>query len=381
MRFLAILIFLVTVSGIGVWQLMTSLGGPSADVATARSGDASREGGEPPTRPQAAAPAPLGAGDSGRAQVGEAVRFIIQQGQTTGEIARELERAGLVRNATLFRVWVQWRGAEGKLQAGEYDLRRGMGQDELIEALQQAKAKDEPIRFLEGWRIEEMAEELERRELGVDAKRFVELARTPQFLYDFLGSLPPGASLEGYLFPDTYRVIPGKTTAEELVHAMLKRFGEALSPDLREEARRSGHTIHQVVTLASIVEREAVLQQERPRVAGVFQNRVRAGMHLNADPTLQYALGHQRNTGTWWKKPLLNPDKTINSPYNTYVHIGLPPGPICNAGRASLIAAARPERTDYFYFVANEMRADGSHVFAKTLDEHERNRRQYQKSS
>jgi UPF0755 protein len=287
---------------------------------------------------------------------------------------------GLVANSLIFRFRVQWRGAEGKLQAGDYQLHDGMSEDELIETLQAAKAKDVAITFVEGQRLEEFAAALEGADVGIDAKRFLDLARRGNFTYDFLESKPAGASLEGFLFPDTYRVIPGKTTPEELIHAMLKRFGEAFPPALREQAKKNtGLSTYEVVTLASIVEREAQVKEERPRIAAVYVNRLRDREGLFADPTIQYALGTQQAKPDDWWPVLRDAPRNIlpQSPYNTYTQGGLPPSPIANPGAASIRAVAEPDTSDAKYFVRNDVKNDGSHVFSRTLAEHEANRLRY----
>lgn len=307
---------------------------------------------------------------------GEAVTFTINSGETTGTIAERLSQMGLIPNALLFRFWVQWKGAEGRLQAGDYQLRQGMSMDDLINVLQTAKAIDVAITFVEGRRIEEFAELLEKSETGIDARRFLDLVKRGNFTYDFLEGKPAGASLEGFLFPDTYRVIPGKTTPEELIHQMLKRFGESFSPQLREAAKRNNNlSVYDTVILASIIEREAAVKDERPRIASAYTNRLRDGEGLFADPTIQYAVGKQ---GDWW--PVLRdvPRNIVpTSRYNTYVFAGLPPSPICNPGAASIRAAAEPEKTNYKYFVRDDIKNDGSHVFAQTLAQHEENRRRF----
>jgi UPF0755 protein len=377
MRIAIVFLMLLAVSGAGIAVLaanatrdgpnVLAFGSPGARDAAAGRSDA------PPSQPSGTAsetaprpPAP-----------GEVVTFTIQRGETTAAIAERLAQMGLVPNALLFRLWVQWRGAEGKLQAGEYQLRQGMTMDELVETLQAAKAKEVAITFVEGRRIEEFAETLEKADAGIDAARFLALAQRGSFAYDFLDSKPPSASLEGYLFPDTYRVIPGKTTPEELIHMMLKRFGDTLTPQMREQARRQNLTIHQFVTLASIVEREAQVKEERGLIAAVLLNRLRDKECLCADATIQYAIGRK---GAWW--PVLQ-DFARNiepgSPYNTYTNAGLPPGPIANPGAAALKAVADPEKVDYKYYVRNDVKNDGSHVFARTLAEHEANIRRYQR--
>ena len=307
------------------------------------------------------------------------VPFLIHEGQSTEEIAQALQRAGLVNNTLLFRVMARLRGVDGKLQAGEYRLRRNMSVDELLVVLQHAPVKELTVTFIEGWRMEEFAAELQRRQL-LDGSAFLALAQGGTAAYPWLRSRPDGASLEGYLFPSTYR-LTAQTTPQELIDTLLRKFGEVLTPVMREQIRRRELTIHEVVTLASIVEREAVLPGERRRIAGVYVNRRRDGIGLYADPTVQYALGYQPGIETWWKRPLLFQDLEIESPYNTYRYAGLPPGPICNPGLASLQAAIDPEAHKFFYFVANDVAGDGSHVFARTLAEHEQNRQRYQRQS
>lgn len=326
----------------------------------------------PVTQPAAgAAPSPVE-----QVQPGETVTFTIRSGETTSSVAERLAQQGLTRHPLLFRFWVQWRGAEGKLQAGDYQLRQGMTDDELIQSLQAAKAKDVAITFIEGRRIEEYAELIEKADVGIDHRRFLDLARRGNFTYDFLETKPSGATLEGFLFPDTYRVIPGKTTAEELVHAMLKKFGEQFPAPMREAAQRNtGLNLYQAVTIASIVEREAQVREERPRIAVVYVNRLRDREGLFADPTIQYAIG---KAGDWW--PVLRDSPRNIAPesrYNTYVHLGVPPSPIANPGASALRAVAEPEKSDYKYFVRNDVANNGSHVFSRTLPEHEANRVRY----
>ncbi len=305
------------------------------------------------------------------------VPFLVHEGQSTEEIAQALQRAGLVNNPLVFRVMARLRGVDGKLQAGEYQLRRNMSVDELLVVLQHAPVKELTVTFIEGWRIEEFAAALQRRQL-LDGSAFLALAQQGAATYSWLRSRPDGASLEGYLFPSTYRLTE-ETTPQQLLDRMLQKFGEVLTPAMREQIRSQGRTIHEVVTLASIVEREAVLSGERQRIAGVYVNRLREGIGLYADPTVQYALGYQPNAETWWKRPLLFQDLEIDSPYNTYRYAGLPPGPICNPGLASLQAAIDPEAHEFFYFVANDVAGDGSHVFARTLSEHVQNQQRYQR--
>ena len=339
---------------------------------------------EAPARPPSAPvqPAPTVAPVASAAPVaeGESTAFVVRQGETTGSIAERLTQTGLVAHPTIFRFWVQWKGAEGRLQAGEYRLRQGMSMDEIIDAMLTARARDVAVTFVEGRRLEEYAEILRGADVGIEGQRFLELATRGNFAYDFLESKPPGATLEGYLFPDTYRVIPGKTTAEELIHQMLKRFGETLPPQVREQAQKNtGLNVHQTVILASIVEREAQVKGERPRIAAVYTNRLRDRECLCADATIQYGIGK----GPEWWPVLRQQARTIEpqNPFNTYTNPGLPPGPIASPGASALLAAVEPEKTAYKYYVRNDVQNDGSHVFALTLAEHEQNITRYQRRS
>jgi UPF0755 protein len=303
------------------------------------------------------------------------VTFTIESGETAGAIAQRLEAEGLVTDAELFRRLLQYRGADATVEAGVYELARDMTMDEIIQALQRGRAEEVTFTFPEGWRAAQMADLLQAQGI-VSAQDYMALVNDPtRFDYDFLRDLPPGSTLEGYLFPDTYTVIPAETSAESIISMQLETFGTRVTPDLRASAAARGMTLQQALTLASIVEREAVVSQERPTIAGVFINRWEDGILLNADPTIQYALGLQAETGDWWKRPLTSEDLQLDSPYNTYTRPGLPPGPISNPGLDSIRATILAPDTEYYYFVS---RNDGTHVFATTLEEHIENVQQYQ---
>jgi UPF0755 protein len=189
-----------------------------------------------------------------------------------------------------------------------------------------------------------------------------------------LADRPPRGSYEGYLFPDTYR-LPVEATPEDLITAMLENLANKLPADVFNLTERQGLTFYEVLTLAAIVEREAVLPTERPIIASVYLNRLSPDSprpHLEADPTVQYAMGYQSETGQWWKTPVsLEEYAAVDSPYNTYLYPGLPPGPIANPGLASIMAVLQPAETDYFFFVCRRPRCEGGeHVFAKTYEEH-----------
>ena len=299
----------------------------------------------------------------------------IPPGSTTDQIADQLREAGVIRSALAFRLRARQSGLDGSFQAGQHVLRRNMSVDEAIEALQKAEVQDRVLTLIEGWRREEIAVYLETQN-ALSASEFLTLTAGAGFERDFLKERPDTASLEGYLFPDTYR-IENETTTTEFIEGLLNQFSRKIGGGVSDGFQVNGLNIHQAVTLAAIVEREAQAPAERPMIASVFYNRLNVNMHLGADPTVQYALGYQESEGRWWKKALTYEDLRVASPYNTYANVGLPPGPICNPGLASLQAVAAPAQSDFYFFVA---KGDGSHVFSRTLEEHNANVRKYQPS-
>ena len=245
----------------------------------------------------------------------------------------------------------------------------------MAASLTEAVVREDTVRFVEGWRVEQMADHLaDNPTANIDAAQFLAIAQrqaafdlTP---YTSLADLPATASLEGYLFPDTYRV-PPDADAVYLVNLMLQTFDRRTTAGLRQGFQSQGLTVYQAVTLAAIVEREAVVASERPIIAGVFYNRLAQGIKLEADPTVQYPLGYQPASDSWWKSPLFLEDLALDSPYNTYLYAGLPPGPIANPSLSSLEAVAFPTQTEFIFFVADCAAAvSGSHAFSVTYEEH-----------
>ena len=304
------------------------------------------------------------------------VPFTIPLGATASDIAQGLREASLIRSDLLFQVLVERRGLEGAFRQGTFLLRSDMTLDEIVRTLSTANAVDQTVTFPEGWRLEEMAERL-ADQTEINDLEFLRLGRAEAAAFvaefDFLADLPHGQSLEGYLFPDTYQ-IDGSSNARNLIQRMLRRFDEVVTPQIRADAASNGLTVHELITLASIIEREAVLDDERSLISGVFHNRLARGIPLQADPTAQYAIGRTGPGTRWWKADITGDDLRTQSPYNTYVVDGLPPGPIAAPGLASIVAAARPESTPHLFFVA---RGDGSHAFSETLEEHTRNIERY----
>lgn len=294
-------------------------------------------------------------------------RIVVEPGTSVRALGRRLEDEGVVRSALLFEIWLRARGDAGRIQAGTYDLPRDRSLPAVVDALVEGRTILAVVTVPEGYRLEQTAGAV-ARSLGVDSAAFVRAA-TDSLLAD---SLLPGwtggrpGTLEGYLFPETYRVDPS-TTATEMARLMVGQFREVFSPAWRARADSLGRTVHEIVTLASIVEEEARVASERPVIAAVFWNRLAIGMPLEADPTVQYALGGHRQR-------VLYRDLEVDSPYNTYRVPGLPPGPIASPGRASLEATLWPDSVPYLYFVA--VGEDGRHAFSETLAEHERKRRE-----
>lgn len=302
------------------------------------------------------------------------VTFTIYPGESPFSVSERLEEAGLVSSARLFYAYIRYNDLGQKLEAGDYVLSPGMTIPEIAQALQHGKIKEITLTIPEGWRIEQLADYLEKQGI-MSAREFLASAQRDLWVarYDFLKEVPEGASLEGYLFPDTYR-LPVPASPQDLITRMLDNFRAKVPPEMKARAHELGFTLHQVITLASIVEREAVISEERPIIAGVYLNRLRKGMYLQADPTVQYAKGYDKATGRWWPSITIEEMSSVQSPYNTFLNPGLPPGPICSPGLDSIKAVLYPAETDYLFFFS---RGDGSHVFSKTYEEHLENQKRY----
>jgi UPF0755 protein len=294
--------------------------------------------------------------------------FSIEPGESVPSIAIRLEEVGLIRSATAFRAYLIYTGLDTSIQAGNYTLSPAFSIVDIARELQDATPEQISFAILPGWRIEEIADSLATSGLNITPDEFLSIARSaPPGLDD----LPASASTEGFLYPDIY-ILSRETTTEALVAEFLRNFSLHLTVDLREGIARQELDIYQAVTLASIVQREAVVADEGAQIASVFLNRLSAGMKLDSDPTVQYALGYNNAQGTWWTNPLNATDLQIDSPYNTYLYMGLPPSPIANPSINALRAVAFPAETPYYFFRA---RCDGSglHVFAITFEEHLQN--------
>lgn len=295
--------------------------------------------------------------------------FHVVSGDTVTSVANRLQQSGYIDNTLLFRIDARLHDLSAKLKAGDYHLKPGMSIDQAVVALTVYRAKTISVTIPEGYRIEQIATALDRK--GLDGAAFMEEARHPTFSSSILASKPANDSLQGFLFPNTYDVSPhfgGRSFAKLMVEALNKAF----TPTMRETARSEGLNVFKVLTLAAIVEREAKVSAERPLIASVYLNRLKIGMPLQADPTVQYIVGTPRD---WW--PMLSTDQLrIQDPYNTYVNKGLPPGPIANPGLASIKAVLHPTRhSHYLFFVA---KGNGRHAFAVTYQQQCANQLKYE---
>jgi UPF0755 protein len=302
------------------------------------------------------------------------IPFTIQVGENGATIATRLERQGVISDAELFRLLLRYWGVDEHLEAGDYSLRRNMPMSEVVSQLQHGRLLAKTVTIREGLRAEEVAHLLAVEGLA-DQEEFIRLVRDDAFHYDFLRDRPATApkTLEGFLFPDTYQFSVGISTTA-LIDTMLQNFDRRVTIDMRKQALDNGLTLFQALTLASIVEREAVVPAERPIIASVYLNRLRRGIYLEADPTVLYGKGYDSTTGSWWPPLSAEELRTVDSPFNTYIHPSLPPGPICSPGLASLEAVLNPAQTNYLFFLA---KGDGSHVFAETFEEQLANQEKY----
>ena len=299
---------------------------------------------------------------------GKIQEFSIQSGDTVPSIADRLEKAGLIRSAQAFRTYLVWTGSDTTIQTGIYRLSPARSGREIADMLKSTSLTEVVFNILPGWRMEEIAASLPTSGLGITPEVFLAAAANPANPPD---DLPTGVTAEGFLSVGKY-TLPRSTSAEQLVFLLIQNFSSKLTPELRGGFSSQGLSLYQAVTLASIIQREAVVDEEMPLIASVFLNRLAADMPLQADPTVQYALGFNSPHSTWWTNPLSSQDLKFDSPYNTYVHPGLPPGPISNPGLAALQAVAAPAQSNYYYFQARCDKS-GLHNFAQTLEQHHQN--------
>lgn len=294
----------------------------------------------------------------------------VPTGSSVREIGRVLEEQGLIRNADMFSYYVKYRGVAPELKAGEYQFTTGQTIDAMLQDMIDGKTVVSAKRFTipEGWNIEQIADHLDAEGIVPKADFLKEADQGNFSEFPFVAQIPASKErkhrLEGYLFPETYEVNKD-ATAHEVISKMLAQFQKEWKPEWTSELKQQKLTMDQAVILASIVEREVTVDKERPIVAGVYYNRIHDKWPLQADATVQFVLGKQRDRLTF-------DDLKVSSPYNTYTNPGLPPGPIASPGRASLEAVVKPAKHDFFFYVTKK---DGTseHYFSRTLEEHNAN--------
>lgn len=290
--------------------------------------------------------------------------FMVPRGATLREVVHRLEAEGITGETRVLLLWGKLMGYGTHIKAGEYRLSSGMPPVKILDTLLRSDTLTHNVTIPEGFTLAQIGSVLAEKGLA-DKDRFMALAKDPKIVRKYNLS---GPSLEGFLFPDTYRFSRG-LSPDVIIDTMLKRFHEVVGP-LDEQIKTSGMRLSEVVTLASIVEKETGLPGERPLIAGVFLNRLKRGMRLESDPTVIYGIAEFNGN-------LTREDLKTPSPYNTYIIRGLPPWPIANPGRDAILAVLQPEETDYLYFVSKN---DGSHHFSTSLKDHRHAVRQYQKS-
>ncbi|MCL5411513.1 MAG: endolytic transglycosylase MltG [Patescibacteria group bacterium] len=283
--------------------------------------------------------------------------FNIQSGESTASIANRLEQTGFIRNALIFRLYLKQNNQSGLIQAGSYELSANMDAATIIKSLSHG-VFDRKITLIEGWRVEEMADYLNQI-LGMKKEDFLAMAQ------------------EGYMFPDTY-FISKDITPVGLVKILKKNLDSKITSEMKKEMEARGLTFQDTLILASIVEREGRNDQDRPVIAGILLKRLKEGMALETDATIQYALGYQPEDKSWWKKNLTEANLQLDSLYNTRIKVGLPPTPIANPGLSSIKAVIYAKETPYWYYAHDQK---GNAYYAKTLEEHNLNIAKFLKSN
>ena len=295
--------------------------------------------------------------------------FTIEAGEGVNQISQRLEDQGLISNNIYFDIYIWKTKREDKIVTGTYALRPNMTLPEIIDIITtgQAEPKDLKITIIEGWNIDNIGEYLAKKDI-VSKEEFEAEAKNVtkyQEKYSFLEGLDPETNtLEGFLFPDTYLLYPD-STAEMIVIRMLNNFDKKLTTTMREDLEQEGHTFLEAITMASIIEREVQTPKDQKIISGIFWSRLESSHPLQSCATINYILGTN-------KKQLSFDDTRVDSPYNTYINRGLPPGPISNPGLNAITAAIYPQESDYFYFLSNP--ETGEIIYARTLEEHNRNK-------
>lgn len=296
--------------------------------------------------------------------------FVIEKGQGVKEISKNLKENGFIKNCFIFETYVWLKKQENKFQAGEYVLNISMSIFKITEILTSGKvmSQEREIKIIEGWSADDIGDYLEQEKI-LAKKQFLAAVndRSIKSEYQFLSIIPEGKNLEGFLFPDTYRIYKS-AIAEDVAHKMLNEFDKKLSPQMREDIKNQGKNIYDIIIMASIIQKEVAKTEDMNIVSDIFWKRFDAGMPLQSCATIAYILGENKPQYSY-------EDTRIESPYNTYLNRGLPPTPICNPGFSAIKAAIYPLSNDYWYFLSKS--ENGETVFSKTLDEHNINKAKY----
>jgi UPF0755 protein len=298
---------------------------------------------------------------------GADINLTIKQGESVPSIIGNLWETGLIHKPGVFRSYLQYTGLDTSLKAGEYLLNPTMSAVEIAKVIQISTSPNITLTILPGWRLEEIANSLYTSGFDITSEEFLQATKSHPEGYSF-STCQGDNSLDGYLFPGSYTVAR-RTRIDELLPQVLMNFDNQVNTEMQNGFTAQGLDLCQATTLASIIQREAMVDEEMPIIASVFYNRLHAGSRLASDPTVQYALGYNDKQTTWWTNPLSLQDLKVDSPYNTYIYSGLPPGPISNPGLAAFQAVAFPAQTPYYYF-RSSCDGSGRHLFAKTYDEH-----------
>lgn len=298
----------------------------------------------------------------------EAKIFIVEKGEGVNIISQKLEDAGLIKSRTFFRIYAVRSNRQTDLKAGKYLLSQSMSIIEIVDVLTNGNVLNEEksIKIIEGWNNKDIAEYF--NENGLDGNKFLEIVKNVKDeKYSFLNDIPKGYDMEGFLFPDTYRIFIN-SNEDEVVNKMLDNFNVKLTEKMRTDIKAQGKTVYEIVIMASVIQKEVRGEDDMKLVSGVFWNRIKNNKPLESCATLAYILGVN-------KKQYTLEDTKIDSAYNTYQNQGLPPGPISNPGIKAIEAAIYPTDSDYFYFLSSF--EDGETIFSKTYDEHLRNKAKY----
>ena len=297
----------------------------------------------------------------------ENIKFVVESGEGVNQISYNLHEKKIIKSKLLFETYLWKEKKEDKIKAGEYNLSSSMNIKEIVEVLEAGKIikNERNIKIIEGWNIKDIDSYLAKENILLEKEFMNKLKDISISDFNFLEK----EALEGFLFPDTYRIY-NNATAEDIIYKMLSNFDKKLDNNLREEIRKQGKSIYEIITMASIIEKEVRSIEDMKIVSGIFWNRIKNGQALESCATLAYIIGINKKQYTY-------EDTRINSPYNTYMNQGLPPGPICNPGLKAIQAAIYPEFTDYNYFLSSSK--DGKTIFSRNLEEHNKNKIRYLK--